>query len=86
MLGSTVPWTFKKWIANFKGVDLPIGDLATDIAQDTDFPEEDYFGELLAHIEEKAHGDPIVVETFTLAWGYYLASRDDSRPSADRIS
>ena len=80
MLGKVVPWTFKTWILNFRGVDLPIGDLATDIAGDPDFPEGDYFGELLSHISEKSHDDAVIIETFVLAWGYYLASRDDSRP------
>ncbi|MCI7152124.1 YozE family protein [Flavonifractor plautii] len=80
MFGTKVPWTFKTWILRFQGVDLPIGDLADDVTKDPDFPEEDYFDELLAHIQEKSHNNADVVETFVLAWGYYLASRDDSRP------
>jgi hypothetical protein len=74
------PWTFKTWILNFKGVDLPIGDLADDIARDPDFPEEDYFGEILDHISAKSHENSVIQETFVLAWSYYLASKDDSRP------
>lgn len=31
--------TFKSWIAEFKGVDLPIGDYANDIARDKNFPD-----------------------------------------------
>ncbi|WNX84394.1 YozE family protein [Agathobaculum sp. NTUH-O15-33] len=80
MLGIDVPWTFKTWILNFRGVDLPIGDLANDISKDPDFPEEDYFDEILSHVSQKSHNDSDVVETFVLAWSYYLASKDNSRP------
>lgn len=30
--------TFKKWLQLFKDVDYPIGDLANDVAQDSNFP------------------------------------------------
>ena len=73
-----IPWTFKKWIACFKNVDLPIGDLAKDISEDPAFPDEDYFGEILEHISNEAKYDSDIVETFVLAWGYYLASKDPS--------
>lgn len=33
-MAEQIPWTFKTWIIRFKGVDLPIGDLADDIAKD----------------------------------------------------
>ena len=80
MVNETVPWTFKSWIVQFKDVDLPIGDLAQDVLRDADFPNEDYFGEILEHIESKSKCSPVVVETFVLAWNYYLASKDPSRP------
>lgn len=80
MFGAKVPWTFKDWILKFQGVDLPIGDLADDVARDPDFPAEDYFDELLAHIAKKSLNNAVIVETFVLAWSYYLASRDDSWP------
>lgn len=76
-----IPWTFKNWIVCFKDVDLPIGDLAKDISMDPDFPTEDYFGEILEHIDNKYKGDPNILEIFTLTWGYYLASKDPSRPT-----
>lgn len=31
--------TFYQWIIKFKDVDLPIGDLASDIAKDAKFPK-----------------------------------------------
>lgn len=76
-----IPWTFRSWIILFKDVDLPIGDLAVDIARDPEFPTEDYFGEILEYVSAKCHGDADVIETFTLAWSYYLASKDPSRPT-----
>ncbi len=75
-----IPWTFKTWIANFESVDLPIGDLARDVARSEGFPEEDYFGELLDFIGVKCGYNSPVIETFVLAWGYYLASKDPSGP------
>lgn len=74
------PWTFYNWIIRFKGVDLPIGDLAEDISKDPKFPKEDYFSEILTHLSDTCNYDTDTIETFTLAWGYYLASKDPSRP------
>lgn len=75
-----IPQTFKTWIVNFKGINLPIGDLADDVSRDANFPEEDCFDEILEHIGSKSRHNPYVIETFVLAWGYYLASKDSSRP------
>ncbi len=80
-INEQVPWTFKTWITHFKNVDLPIGDLANDILKDNDFPDEDYFSEIWEHISLKCKGDPDVLETFALAWNYYLASKDSSCPT-----
>lgn len=80
-----IPWTFKTWILKFISVDLPIGDLATDIASDEDFPDEDYFGEIYDHICTKCKGDSDILETFALAWSYYLASKDPSRPALSNL-
>ncbi len=80
MVGKDVPWTFKTWILNFRGVDLPIGDLAEDIFKDPDFPDEDYFDDILQHLLQKSRGNSNIVETFVLAWSYYLSSKDESCP------
>ncbi|BFH59416.1 YozE family protein [Paenibacillus azoreducens] len=69
-----IPWTFKTWIKNFKGVDLPIGDLAEDISKDTFFPDGDDFSDIHAYICERAN-DPAVIETFVLVWNFYQASK-----------
>lgn len=80
-MAEQIPWTFKTWIIRFRGVDLPIGDLADDIAKDESFPDEDYFLEIWEHISNKCGQDPDILETFSLAWNYYLASKDPSRPT-----
>lgn len=68
-------WTFQKWISNFTNVELPIGDLARDIVNDKDFPGGDYFEEILEHILNKSRNQLHIVETFCVAWNYYLASK-----------
>lgn len=73
---SEIPWTFKTWIVRFKGVDLPIGDLAKDIVSDEDFPNEDYFSDIYDHLRSK-HANSICLETFVAAWNYYLSSNAD---------
>lgn len=80
-MAEQIPWTFKTWIIRIRGVDLPIGDLANDIAKDESFPDEDYFLEIWEHISNKCGQDPDILETFSLAWNYYLASKDPSRPT-----
>lgn len=72
--GTEIPWTFKTWLANFKKVDLPIGDLATDITKDKNFPDNDSFSEILEHLQSQT-SDPDVIETFMLVWNFYLASK-----------
>lgn len=75
MTDNEKPWTFKNWIAEFKGVDLPIGDLAKDISDDADFPDEDYLDEIFEHLYSKARNNPAVLEVFTHAWNFYQATR-----------
>ena len=75
MLGRyEIPWTFKSWIANFKAVDLPIGDLARDVDRDPEFPESDDFSEIAAHVLRHWGADGPVLSVLAEAWSYYLAS------------
>jgi uncharacterized protein YozE (UPF0346 family) len=69
-----IPWTFKTWIANFKDVDLPIGDLAVDILRDPSFPDSEDYSVLRSHIMSKQR-DRVVMETFETVWNFYQASR-----------
>ena len=69
-----IPWTFKEWIANFQGVDLPIGDFAADILSDPDFPDEDFFPEIYDHLRrKKLH--PEQLEEFLSIWNFYCCSK-----------
>lgn len=68
-----IPWTFKTWLAEFKGVDLPIGDFAEYVSNEPDFPVEDSFGIIHEYLcETKA--DIKVIETFAIVWNFYWAS------------
>lgn len=69
-----IPWTFKTWIANFKDVDLPIGDLAVDVLKDLDFPSSEDYSVLHAYIESKQR-DKVVAEIFKIVWNFYQALR-----------
>lgn len=68
-----VPWNFKTWISNFEAVDLPIGDLARDINKDPDFPRDDFFGDILTHLQDQRASSE-AVETFCEVWNYYVVS------------
>ncbi|WHX50523.1 YozE family protein [Paenibacillus woosongensis] len=74
MKPKTIPWTFKNWIANFNGVDLPIGDLAQDISRDPNFPDSEDREELRSYLSSKAKHHA-VIETFETVWDFYQASR-----------
>lgn len=69
-----VPWTFKSWLSRFESVDLPIGDLAKDVANDADFPEDDDFSEIAAHVLRHRASDGVVLSVLAEAWSYYLSS------------
>ena len=66
-----IPWTFKTWIANFKGVDLPIGDYAYDIGRDENFPDtEDY--QVIEDYLVCHHAD---LEMFKAIWEFYQRTK-----------
>jgi len=77
MFGSEIPWTFKTWLANFKGVDLPIGDLAEDVLSDPNFLDDDEweFFDMAEHINQKSHNSVAVMDAFLAAWEFYLRTR-----------
>ena len=69
-----IPWTFKTWLAKFKDIDLPIGDLATDVLADSAFPDKDDFKTIYSYLTSR-RADDVVMETFKIVWNFYLASR-----------
>lgn len=68
-----IPWTFKTWLANFKGVDLPIGDLADNFLEDPNFPDSDDYYALRRFILEKKY-DEAVLDAFRVSWKFYKLS------------
>lgn len=74
-----IPWTFKTWIANFKDVDLPIGDLARDICVSDEFPAGEagceYFSEYYDYIASKSNNRDEITECFRTVWQFYEATR-----------
>ena len=72
-----IPWTFSTWLANFAGVDLPIGDLARDVAGDDDFPDSDNVFDMADHLISKKNSyeaSAAVREALLDAWNYFKAS------------
>ena len=68
------PWTFKRWLAEFRSVDLPIGDLARDASEDPNFPEDDDFCDIVSYVLRKCGSGREVLSVLAEAWSYYLAS------------
>ena len=69
-----IPWTFKTWIANFREVDLPIGDFANDIEAVEDFPDEEQIEILIAYLVNRKC-DSEQIEMFTNIWQFYKLSK-----------
>lgn len=69
-----IPWTFKTWIANFREVDLPIGDFANDIAADKDFPDEEQIEILIDYLVNHKF-DSEQIEMFINIWQFYQFSK-----------
>lgn len=49
--------TFKEWLLKFKGVDLPIGDIAAEVELDEDFPNTKDYEILREYLEINATSD-----------------------------
>lgn len=69
-----IAWTFKTWVANFKDVDLPIGELSHDVERDVEFPDTDDFYDLVSYIARKSGYDTEIIETFRVVWSFYQSS------------
>lgn len=68
-----IPWTFLTWLANFKNVDLPIGDLAADALNDPKFPDVDDYEKIYSYLSSKG-ASSAAIETFKIVWDFYLTS------------
>ena len=69
-----LPWTFKIWLARFRHVDLPIGDLSKELLSRYDFPEDGSYSEMLDYITSKLGHNPNIIEAFETSWNFYLAT------------
>lgn len=65
---------FVEWIAHFKDVDLPIGDMANDVLRDKFFPKSNNYGEIHAYIKYKSSESKAVLSVFEAVWNFYLSS------------
>jgi len=46
--------TYKEWLLKFVGVDLPIGDIAADVAADDEFPNTKDHESILEYLESNS--------------------------------
>lgn len=69
-----VPWTFKKWLSKFESVDLPIGDLARDVSNDSNFPTSEDYRVLYRYLESN-FGHPNALYTLKTTWRFYQQTK-----------
>lgn len=68
--------TFQNFMARFREVDLPIGDLARDMQDDPNFPESKSAAEIRTHLEQSGACDAALA-TFDNAFKYYQMEYPD---------
>jgi uncharacterized protein YozE (UPF0346 family) len=49
--------TFKEWLLKFSGVDLPIGDIAADVAADDNFPNTKDYQSIVDYLKSNPTSD-----------------------------
>ena len=62
--------SFKKWIVKFKDVDNPIGDLASDINEDSAFPESCTLQEAISYLKNR-RAISEAIEVLEIMWPVY---------------
>lgn len=73
-MAKEIPWTFKSWIAEFKNVDLPIGDFAKDVVSDDDFPDVESFIDIFEYLQDKK-ASLKALDAFVNIWTFYTLSK-----------
>lgn len=63
---------FKKWLACFEEVELPIGDLARDFRDDDNLPNTNDYEILLSYVEDLEN--ETITNVFKSVWKYYSES------------
>lgn len=66
--------TFKNWIQKFQNDKTPTGDLAKDILNDPNFPNQNNKTIILEYLY-KNNAIPQAIETFQNTWQAYLLTR-----------
>ena len=65
--------SFKEWIANFKNTDTNLGDLASDILSDTNFPDSSDKDILLEYLRSR-RATKAAIKTLSAAIDLYHAA------------
>lgn len=65
--------SFKDWILRHKEENSPLGDLATDISNDSNFPDTDSKEAIETYLNDCGASDN-ALNSFTAAWNYYSHS------------
>lgn len=66
--------TFKDWLSYFKEVNLPIGDLAKDVAHDGKFPDTKDYEKINDYLQNEARASRAATDTFEKAYAFYADS------------
>lgn len=70
----TKPYRFKEWLAFFISVDLPIGDLAKDVAKDKNFPDVQDRQKIYDYMKN-TNASRAALDTFEDVWKFYIKTR-----------
>lgn len=65
--------TYKVWLLKFIGVDLPIGDIAADVAVDDKFPNTKDYGSISEYLETNFASDSFM-RVFEYTYKMYYES------------
>lgn len=65
--------TFKEWLLKFVGVDLPIGDIASDVSLDENFPNVKDYETIFDYLESNPTSDSFM-RVFEYSYKMYYES------------
>jgi uncharacterized protein YozE (UPF0346 family) len=62
--------SFKDWIVQYKDVDMPMGDFASDVSRDPEYPKTESYKTLSNYFASKSLSE--VSRLFEVAWKFYV--------------
>ncbi|MDX1806555.1 MAG: YozE family protein [Paenisporosarcina sp.] len=65
--------TYKEWLLKFIGVDLPIGDIAADVAADDKFPNTKDYESIFEYLDSNSSSDSFM-RVFEYTYKMYFES------------